>query len=67
MDPTYTPVYPEYVYEVWGKDFDGLNYAEPWVLFVVSVVVSTCSIKYVLLAPADSEEMAVAVESKKTQ
>ena len=42
---------------MWGKDFDGLNYAEPWVLFAVAVGVSTCSIKYVLLAPAESEAL----------
>ena len=39
--------------QVWGKDFDGLNYAEPWVLLAVSILVSTCSIKFVLLAPTE--------------
>merc|ERR1712227_653746 len=54
VDPTYKPEYPAYVYEVWGKDFDGLNYAEPWVLLGVSVFVSACSIKFVLLASPEA-------------
>jgi hypothetical protein len=52
---------------VWGKDFDGLNYAEPWVLLAVSVLVSTCSIKYVLLAPGETDEGDSAAAAKKNQ
>ena len=35
--------------QVWGKDFDGLNYAEPWVLFTVSVVSLECDLSLLLM------------------
>jgi len=53
------------VFQVWGKDFDGLNYSEPWVLLGVSAVVLTCSIKFVLLAPDDDQGIDMA-STKKT-
>eukprot|EP00658_Telonema_sp_P-2_P005237 TRINITY_DN11963_c0_g1_i1.p1 TRINITY_DN11963_c0_g1~~TRINITY_DN11963_c0_g1_i1.p1 ORF type:complete len:139 (-),score=34.04 TRINITY_DN11963_c0_g1_i1:232-648(-) len=55
IDPGFKPRFPEYTYEVWGQDFDGLNRQEPWVILLVSVLVLVATGKFVLFAaPAKS-------------
>ena len=36
-------------WQVWGKKFNGLNVAEPWVILVVSIVVLIFTAKCVVL------------------
>merc|ERR1712166_1237527 len=49
INPTFKPKFPAYTYSVWGKKFNGLNVAEPWVILVVSIVVLIFTAKCVVL------------------